>query len=332
MLLRLCAIVLMLFPLSCSLLSPAESNKPAEPVPVITAEIPAPAPVSVVAPKPAAPPPEVAILVSSDIPAYREVADELAARLGSRARTWYLKGAAEGNKQIVADVARSNRPQVVAIGLDAALGTKGLRGRQVIFCQVFNYEDYRLPSSSTKGVGVLPSYGGTFEVWKGLSPELTQVAIVTGPRLKELVRQATLAAQAQGITVLHREVASDKEFQLVVKELADKVQGYWLWPDNRVLSGGVMREVMTFSVRSGKQVLVFNDDLLTLGGLISATSDARDIAGHVIARLQSAEGRRSVPGVALEPLDVVNLRINPVMAKRFGLEIPEQYRKYTHAP
>lgn len=285
-----------------------------------------------IVPKRPALPIDVAILVSSDIPAYREVADALVGKLGGRARSWYLPGERQANAKVLAEVAQSQRPQVVAIGLDAAIGAKQLTDRQVIFCQVFNYQEHKLPSEAFKGVGMLPSFEKSLEAWKAISPELKTIAVITGPGLAQDVRKATAVAKAKGITLLHRQVTSDKELQVVFKSIANKVDGYWLWPDNRVLSGVVMREVMTFSARNGEQVLVFNDELLALGGLLSVTSDHHDIADKVIQRLEKAQGQSKIPGEVIESLDEAKIRINPVMVKRFDLTVPAQYRKYLHAP
>lgn len=307
-----------------------------DPVPAKIAEsVAAPTPV----PPPAqtttsviVPPPEVAILLSSDIPAYREVADAISAQLGSRAHTWQLDSSFEHNAKAIAEIAKSQRSQVVAIGLDAAVIAKKLSDKQVIFCQVFNYEDKQLPSATRKGVSMLPSFDKSFAAWKAISPDLEQIAIITGPGLNEYVRKAKAAARANGISLLHREVNSDMELLVEYKNVASKVQGYWLWPDNRVLSSLVMRDVLTFSMRSGKQVAVFNDELLELGALISITSDHKDIANNVIKRLKRAEGKAMIPGAVIEPLDVANIRINALMAKRFGLSVPGKYRKYLDAP
>lgn len=325
---RLLPGLLLLFLAGC-VVQPQREEPP--PQPTVKVEEPPPKPVA--APKlPPPPPPEVAILVSSNIPAYRQVAKSIDTRLGARAQSWYLTGSRDSDARTLAEIRKSPRPQVVAVGLDAALAAKGLADRQVIFCQVFNYAEQRLASSHYKGVAMLPSFEKSFTVWKGIAPNLKEVAIITGPGLDDYVRLAATAAKPLGITLLHRQVNSDKELLVVFKSVADSVQGYWLWPDNRVLSGLVMREVLTFGARSGKQVAVFNDELLALGGLLSITSDHHDIAARVIERLERAEGKPQIPGPVIEPLNEALVRINPVMVKRFGLTVPEQYRKYLNAP
>ncbi len=46
-------------------------------------------------------------------------------------------------------------------------------------------------------------------------------------------------------------------------------------PDNRVLSLNVIRDIMAHSVKEGKDVAVFTQELLSLGGLISAETSVR---------------------------------------------------------
>jgi hypothetical protein len=87
---------------------------------------------------------------------------------------------------------------------------------------------------------------------------------------------------------------------------------------------------MTFSVRNSKQVEVFSEELLNLGGLFSAISDHQDIAQQVLDRLEQAQNKEAIPGPDIVYLDKSILRINPVMAQRLNLKIPEPYRKYEH--
>jgi hypothetical protein len=85
-------------------------------------------------------------------------------------------------------------------------------------------------------------------------------------------------------------------------------------------------------VRNSKQVAVFSEELLNLGGLFSTLSDNQDIAEQVLDRLEQAQNKDTIPGPDIVYLDKLDLRINSVMAQRLNLEIPEQYRKYEHAP
>ncbi|HEY5993525.1 MAG TPA: ABC transporter substrate binding protein [Gallionellaceae bacterium] len=288
---------------------------------------PAPPPV-VVIPEPKRAAMEVVILVSEDTPAYSKVAKALSMQLGQRSSIRYLGGSQLENVRMLDAYKNDERKQFVSIGLNASVAAKSLVNRQVIFCQVFNYQDYGLLTSRHKGVSMIPSLSKTFTAWRALSPATADVGVISGPGFEGMMQVASSVARSQGIALHYEIVNSDKEYQYAYKQMADKVQGYWLLPDNRVLSENVLRDVMTFSVRNSKQVVVFSDELLNLGGLFSVTSDYRNIVQLVLDRLEKAQGKEDVPGPDIVYLDRAILTINPVMAQRLNLEIPEHYKKY----
>lgn len=306
----------------------AEPPEPVAKVETLTPQPPAPIPKK--APPP--PPPRVAIIVSSDIPAYRGVADELMKRLNGRAEIYSLQDGAAVAGKVTEKVRDSGREQIVAVGLAAALAVQEMADRQIVFCQVFNYADHQLLGPNSKGVSLLPGLDKTFAAWKAISPGLADVGVISGAGFDAMLELARTAAAQQGISLHHATVQSDKEYQYAYKQMAGRVQGYWLLPDNRVLSRGILRDVMIFSVRSGKQVLVFSDELLKLGGLLSVASVNQDIATKVLDRLSQAAHKEDIPGADIVPLDEIDLQINTVMAERLDLVIPEHYREYAGVP
>ena len=277
-------------------------------------------------------PPRVVILVSDRTTAYSEVAKALAKDLGERASIRYMKGNQARNIKMLSEYKAEERIQLVSIGLSASVAAKTLKDKQVIFCQVFNYHGHGLVSDKHKGVSMLPSISQTFKAWRALAPNTTDISIITGPGFDKMIKTAQAAAKKVGITLHHNVVNSDKEFQYSYKNMANKVQGYWLLPDNRVLSGSVLRDVMTFSVRNSKQVAVFSEELLNLGGLFSVASDNRDVARQVLKRLEQGEKEGDMMGPDITYLNKVDLRINSVMAERLNLAIPKQYTKYVSSP
>lgn len=275
---------------------------------------------------------QVVVLVSEDIPAYSDVAKSLSRQLGKRATVRYLSGRQIDDLKMVAAYNNDEHKQIVSIGLNASVAAKTLAHRQVVFCQVFNYQDYALLSARHKGVSMMPSPNRTFAAWRALAPKITDVGVISGPGFDDLIQSARAAAKGHGISLHHAVVNSDKEYLYAYKQMAGKVQGYWLLPDNRVLSGLVLRDVMTFSVRNSKQVTVFNDELLKLGGLLSASSEPQDIAQQVLERLELAQYKETMPGADIVYPDKPGLLINSVMAQRLNLTIPAPFRKYANAP
>lgn len=277
-------------------------------------------------PKPA---PGIAILLSDRSPAFVGVQREIEKRYTQRIESYYLGGNEAANSAVQKKIQSSDMSLVVSVGLPAARVARGLSGKHVVFCQVFNYEDTDLVTSWMKGVAATPPVHEQFRVWKQLSPRLKRIGVISGQSLRGLMEEAQAAARENGLELVHVEVRSDKETLYAYKQLAPKIQGLWLVPDNRVLSREVIRDVMAHSVREGKQVAVFSHQLLALGGLVSAESSYADIAERVLERLKQAHKETDAPIV---PLTRATIKINAVMARRLNLTLPGTLQGLAHAP
>ena len=278
-----------------------------------------------------APVPGIAIILSDSSPAFVGVQRAIGEKFTQRVEAHTL-GEESTYSLVRKKIQSSDLPVIVAIGLPAARLAQDLSGKKVIFCQVFNYEDTELVTSWMKGVSATAPVREQFRVWKALYPKLTRVGVITGKNLQALMAEAQAAAKENQIRLEHVEVRSDKESLYAYKQLAPKMQGLWLVPDNRVLSRDVIRDIMAHSVKEGKQVAVFGRELLGLGGLISAETSYADVAEQVLARVRQAQEASGVPGAPVIPLTRTVIKINAVMAKRLNLKIPETMRGMVHVP
>jgi ABC-type uncharacterized transport system substrate-binding protein len=276
-----------------------------------------------------APVPGIAILMSDRSPAFTGVQREIEKRYSQRIENYYLGENEGANSAVQKRIQSSDITQVVAIGLPAARMAHGLAGKRAVFCQVFNHEDTDLATSWMKGVAATPPANEQFRAWKLLSPRLKKVGVITGRNLRGLMDDARLAARENGLELVHVEVRSDKETLYAYKQLAPKIQGLWLVPDNRVLSREIIRDVMAHSVKEGKQVAAFSHQLLSLGGLLSAESSYADIAEQVLLAVGSGQKDTGVP---VSPLTNATIRINSIMASRLNLKLPAALRGMIYVP
>ena len=273
----------------------------------------------------------IAVLSGDRYSAFTSVAREIKARYPHRVETYNLDGRTTLSAAMRKKLESPELPVVVAIGLHAARAAQTLAGKKVIFCQVFNYEQENLVTPSMKGVAATPPVRELFRVWKTLSPRLRKVGVITGANLPGLIDEARAAAAEYRIDLVHVQVRSDREMLYAFKELAPRVQGLWLVPDNRVLSREVIRDMMTYGMKQGKQMAVFSHQLLGLGGLVSAESSYADIAEQVLGRVRQAQQYAGVPGEPVVPLSKADIRINKVMAGRLNLPIPPSLRGMARA-
>ena len=307
-----------------------------EPAPVPEPDATSDSPSVVVpAPTPAPPPtpqPErsrIAILLSDDIPTYAAIADQVTQRgRQNDYKTLNLDRDPEISASTLAEIRQFDPDKIVAIGLLAAKAGQQFSDTPMVFCQVFNYQDHNLISPRTRGVKFLPPFSLQLEIWKELSPDLQRVGLIVGPNQEELVAEIRGAAELFQVELLTQTVHSDKEALYSFKRLTSQIQGFWLLPDNRVLSPTVLREIVAYGSKHGNQTVVFSPQLLSLGADISFTSSDTDVADAVLKVLGSAADKDALFGPAMTPLTTLRAEINPDVSNELRLRTSTKLARY----
>lgn len=270
---------------------------------------------------------DVVLLLSDNKPSVMGVAQAVQAALGNRAEVFNLAGDRSRAAETAAAIQASSNHQVIAVGLLAAqVARQQLASKQVVFCQVLNYEDFNLTTSWMKGVSAIPSMSNPFRVWKMLDPGLKRVGVIASRQMRETIESAALVARSNNIELVPFEVGSDREVMAALRDVSGRIQGLWLVPDSRVLSAAVIREMMSHASRYDIQILAFSPTLLREGALLSNAPDNAEIARLVLSRLKQARGGRDVPGESVLSPAGANVSVNGKLAERLGLAITDKIR------
>lgn len=279
------------------------------------AETPAPSSEQPAAPVPAPKPDRptrVAILLSNDAATYATIAQQITQRgPDNQYVTLNLKGETPTPDPVVTEFEGFAPDKIVAIGLHAAKVARTLSDRPLVFCQVFNYQDHGLLTPQSKGVKLLPPFSRQIEVWKNMTPNLRSIGLIAGPNQDDLLDEIKRAAAEHRVELLVRTVTTDKEALFEFKELTPQIQGFWLLPDNRILSPRVLREMLSYGKKHGNQTVVFNPQLLTLGADVSFTSSETDVANAVLNVLGGTGSKNLLFGPPMTSLTQLNAAVKP---------------------
>lgn len=263
-----------------------------EPVPEIVdvpepvVEVPEPEPEPEPPPaRPAPPPPQVAVVLSSRQEAYEAVANELNERLDNVA-IYDLGDRSQPPVMAFRQINDSRTDAVIAIGLRAARSSVAMAKVPVIFSQVFNYQDHGLLTETSRGVSALPPLDAHLAAWRKLDPTLARVGMIIGSGHEDLRTEAEIAAQNHGVELLIQEAGSDQETLYHFKRMIHEIDGFWLFPDNRILSPRVLTEILNQANRRHVPVAVSNEAMLQLGAAISVSTIASDIAATIVQVLE----------------------------------------------
>ena len=279
---------------------PVEAPPVVEPAPVIKSPV-APQAVSM----------RVAIVLTDSLPAYKNVAAELVAWLDDYS-IYDLADRSRSPRQVFAAIAESEAEFVVA---------RSFATVPVIFSQVFNVGENDLISDKIRGVAVLPPLELQVAAWRQMDPKIRNIGAILGEGHEDLIAEAEQAMSERGIKFHHAVVRSDRETLYHFKRLLRDIDGYLLFPDNRILSRAVFTEIMSDAARHRIQVAVFNESLLKHGATFSASSVNSNIADQITIAINEID-KGNIDDIApLTPLTEIRIQTNPAMVEIFGLQV-----------
>lgn len=269
-----------------------------EPAPEVIAEPepePKPKPVIEVPTPPAAPP--IAIILTSNVPAYVDIATELAAYFEDHV-VYDLSQESLPPIAILRTINDSNSSAVVAVGLRAAQAAVSMSDKPVVFSQVFNYQQHDLLNDKSRGVAAIAPMRAQLSAWLEVSPHLKRVGLIIGEGHEEWLQNARVAAEELGLELDIRIAHSDQETLYIFRRMLATIDGFWLLPDSRVMSTRVLTEMFDDAPRHNVEVVVPNEAMLQLGAAISISTVASDIAksiASVVRRMHAGETNQVPP-------------------------------------
>jgi len=308
----------------------APPQPPAETPPPLAASIPEPAPPPATpapAPLPKPPPAPVRRDVTVVFDADTASAAATAAAIVEALPPQQYRVATVDSANLAPLTPRSQPAVVIAVGRAAVDAARArFPGLPIVFCQVFAYEDVLKGGGAIWGVHSLPPLALQLKAWQTIDPTLRSIALILGEDRGALAAEATKAAANVGAEVRLETSHSDRETLYLFKRLAGQVDGLWLFPDNRVLSPTVLRELLSYANSHSVGVLALNETLLRWGALASAASVPTDVAEtvRVVAERVAAGKTQDLP--AMTPLRAAELHVNPAVAAALGLpRVVEQH-------
>ena len=275
----------------CETLQPPLAEPVEEPIEIIVEEAPVvevqPLPEPEV-PEPPPPLPFVSIVLTNSQPAYADVARALTRHFDNYA-IYDLDKDDRPPTTILRVINDSNPGAVIAIGLRAARSSVAMSDHPVVLSQVFNYEHHKLLQNNSRGVAALPPVDAQIAAWKEVDQSVERIGLIIGEGHEELVTAAEVAAQRHDIDLVVRVARSDQETLYFFRRMLRDVDGLWLLPDNRILSARVLQQMLTEAKQRRFPVSVPSESMLSLGAMISMTTQAADIAetiANVVRKIQ----------------------------------------------
>ena len=196
---------------------------------------------------------DIAILQSSDIPAYHEAIAGLKATgpIGAI----YTEYDAQGDPDLVKKLARklraSNTSLVVAVGLKAALAAKSeIVDVPIVYMMILDPLKHQLNGPNMTGTLLEVPVDRQLKIMRTFLPSLRHLGTLYDPaktssRVKEAVRQATI----NDFHLKGFPVENEKDVPQQLRTLlSDNIEALWLMPDSTVVTNESVRFILESSL------------------------------------------------------------------------------------
>lgn len=146
------------------------------------------------------------------------------------------------------------------------------------------------------------------KAWKERNPELRTIGAILGEGHESLVAEARRVTAEHGIRLDFRIAGSDRETLFMFQRMAPDIDGFWLFPDNRILSVAILHEMLAYASRHQVEVAVFNAGLLEMGATLSSMSVYSDVAKTALSVASQVTHGDADRIPFLTPLSEINIQ------------------------
>lgn len=273
---------------------------------------------------------KVQVLVSGESVSEKPIIRALKNQLGQRMKIYRAGKYRKTNRRIIRALSKEIDVPVVTVGNRAANLASRINNKPVYFSRTYDPDLIKKMGVRFRGVSIIPDASSVFWVVRSLDRTAKRIGIITRPGLDQTISHVKKSAEVDGLTVIHREVRSDRGFLYAAEQISTKVDVYWLFPDDRILSSAAIKTFMMKTVKQGKQVIAFTPALLKLGALISVEPDENAIAGMVNQMIILDHYRANRKNAKLQHVKKMRINISKLSADRLGITVPAKLQRFQY--
>ena len=283
------------------------------------------------APRPA-PAAEIALLRSSDVPAWKPAVDALRTALPGHNVTTYDLRSSRAEAERLLPTLKGGATVVVTMGPLASQAARDLAADLPLVYSMVNDAATlgALEGPNVTGVAYEVPARNQLVAFRAVNPQATRIGVVySAAGLTRQMEDARRAATAMRLDLVLRQVPSLQAVPQAVRDLlggSEPVDAIWIPPDPLLQGEDTRRFVMEAAVRAGKPVYSSSATMVKEGALVSNSPELASIGqsiGELVTRITRGEkaGRLGV----LVPR--AELLINKRMADQLRLAIPAEALK-----
>jgi putative ABC transport system substrate-binding protein len=216
------------------------------------------------------------------------------------------------------DIRRSNSRLIFALGQQALDASLKLEDTAILFVLADkpSLPKPRQPTVAGITLGISPSR--QLELLLSRFSFKRPGILCSGGISADLLEKARKAARQRGLELMIRQIDHAKETAEVAKEIADKIDALWLFPDTSVLTPSTLEYLAFFSLENRIPIFGFSEKLLQYGSAAVTVFDVADI-GRQAAEMARRILEGTAPGrVGIQEPRKIALKINRAVLDNLG--------------
>jgi putative tryptophan/tyrosine transport system substrate-binding protein len=284
-----------------------------------------------VAPRPA-PAAEIALLMSSDVPAWKPAVDALRTSLPGHNVTTYDLRSSRAEAERLLPTLKSGTAVVVTMGPLASQAAHDLAADLPLVYSMVNDATVlgALEGPNVTGVAFEVPARNQLVAFRAVNPKATRIGVVySAASLTKQMEDARRAATAMRLELVLRQVPSLQAVPQAVRDLlsgSEPVDALWIPPDPLVLGEDARRFVVEAAVRAGKPVYSSSASMAKEGALATNSPEFASI-GHSIGEQVNRITRGEKAGRLGVLVPKAELLINKRIADQLRVSIPAEALK-----
>ena len=271
---------------------------------------------------------DIAILRSSDIPAYHEAIAGLKATgpIGAIYTEYDVQGDLELGKKLARKLRASSVSLVVAVGLKAALAAKvEIVDAPIVYMMILDPFKHQLTAANMTGTLLEVPVDRQLKIMRMFLPTFHRLGMLYDPaKTSLLVKDAVLQATLSNFQLKSLPVESEKEVPQQLRALLSDVEALWLMPDSTVLTNESVRFILDSALAQQIPVIGFSPEFTRLGALLSLSVNYGEVGretGLLAKRILDGERLQPLKPVPIERLKIT---VNLKTAKYLGMTFPKE--------
>ncbi len=269
---------------------------------------------------------EIAILKSSDLPAYTQAIDGFKVTAPSSATyvEYDLRGDPEQGKRLARKIRASDASLVLAVGLKAALAAQvEIVDIPIVHMMILDPAKHRLSAPNMTGTLLDIPAERQFKLLRSFLPKLKKLGVLFDPsKAASRIKDSAPHAAANGFQLHEFPVTSEKDIPQQIRTLLASSDALWLTPDSTVLTSESVRFILESAMSQHVPVIGFSPELTRLGALLSIAVSYHEAGRETgVLAAQLLNGDRTLPMRPI-PMERVHITVNERTAAYLGIALP----------